>query len=73
MKPYLINTLLLLIGFVCYSCTTPCETQTFRFGEHTIEFPVDVTTIKSRIPDVQLIPNSYLLTKAMEDTLIRIW
>jgi hypothetical protein len=58
---------------VFHSCVTPCETQTFRFGEHTIEFPIDVATIKSRIPDVQMIPKSYLLAKTMEDTLIHIW
>lgn len=58
---------------VFHSCVTPCETQTFRFGEHTIEFPIDVGTIKSRIPDGQMIPKSYLLAKTMEDTLIDIW
>ena len=56
-----------------HGCFAPCETQTFRFGDHTIEFPIDVGTIKSKMPDVQLIPNSFLLTKAMEDTLIHIW
>jgi hypothetical protein len=71
MKSSLLKALIVLAAMFASACTIPCETQTFRFGGYTIEYPIDVRAILQKYHEGSLDAkylNSGLLIDTQRDT-----